>query len=82
MPSNGMLVGTGANGIGISYSLALVLAHSASSLVLACSQLENTNARHPMQVDLTYAQDLALAPYGAVRMNEFYVSQYIDHMPN
>ena len=32
-------------------------------------------------MDLTYAQDLALAPYGAVRLNEYYVSQYIDHMP-
>ena len=32
-------------------------------------------------VDLVYAQDLALAPYGAVRMNEYYVSQYVDHTP-
>jgi cellobiose phosphorylase len=32
-------------------------------------------------MDLTYAQDLALAPYGAVRLSEFYVSQYIDHSP-
>ncbi len=30
-------------------------------------------------LDLTYAQDLALAPYGAVRLNEYYVSQYLDH---
>ena len=28
---------------------------------------------------LTYAQDLALAPDGAVRLNEYYVSQYLDH---
>jgi cellobiose phosphorylase len=33
----------------------------------------------PQELDLTYAQDLALAPYGAVRMNEYYVSQYVDH---
>lgn len=32
-----------------------------------------------VELDLTYAQDLGLAPYGAVRMNEYYVSQYVDH---
>jgi 1,2-beta-oligoglucan phosphorylase len=41
-------------------------------------QLENHGATHDT-VDLTYAQDLALSPYGAVRLNEYYVSQYIDH---
>ncbi len=34
-----------------------------------------------MLVDLVYAQDLALAAYGAVRMNEYYVSQYVDYTP-
>ena len=34
-----------------------------------------------MTVDVVYAQDLALAPYGAIRMNEYYVSQYLDHAP-
>jgi 1,2-beta-oligoglucan phosphorylase len=32
-------------------------------------------------VDLIYVQDLALADYGAVRSNEYYVSQYVDHSP-
>ena len=32
----------------------------------------------PTEIDLIYAQDLALAPYGAVRTNEYYVSQYLD----
>jgi cellobiose phosphorylase len=32
-------------------------------------------------VDLLYAQDVALALYGAIRMNEYYVSQYVDHTP-
>jgi cellobiose phosphorylase len=41
-------------------------------------QVENHGAT-PHTVDLTYAQDLALAPYGAVRLNEYYVSQYLDH---
>jgi 1,2-beta-oligoglucan phosphorylase len=40
--------------------------------------LENHGAT-PHAVDLTYAQDLALASYGAVRLNEFYVGQYLDH---
>jgi cellobiose phosphorylase len=33
------------------------------------------------QFELLYAQDIALAPYGTVRMNEYYVSQYVDHTP-
>jgi CRISPR-associated protein Csx3 len=32
-------------------------------------------------VDLVLLQDVALAPYGAVRTNEYYVSQYLDHVP-
>src|SRR5262249_6971750 len=28
-----------------------------------------------------YAQDIALAPYDMVRLNEYYVSQYVDHTP-
>jgi cellobiose phosphorylase len=32
-------------------------------------------------VDLIHAQDLALADYGAVRNNEYYVSHYVDHTP-
>ena len=44
------------------------------------STLENTGTA-PVVVDLVYAQDLALAHYGAVRMNEYYVSQYVDYTP-
>ena len=32
-------------------------------------------------VDLVWLQDVALAPYGAVRTNEYYVSQYLDLTP-
>lgn len=32
-------------------------------------------------VDLVLLQDVALAPYGAIRVNEYYVSQYLDHVP-
>jgi cellobiose phosphorylase len=35
----------------------------------------------PTEIDLVYAQDLALAPYDAVRMCEYYVSQYLDLTP-
>ena len=43
-------------------------------------QLKNRSSE-PQELDLTYAQDMALAPYGAVRINEYYVSQYVDHTP-
>jgi cellobiose phosphorylase len=61
------------------YSIALLLAADAPVWFWQV-RLINRSAR-ALEVDLTYAQDLALAPYGAVRMNEFYVSQYVDHMP-
>ncbi|MHB8274111.1 MAG: GH36-type glycosyl hydrolase domain-containing protein [Dermatophilaceae bacterium] len=35
----------------------------------------------PTEIDLIYAQDLALAPYAAVRACEYYVSQYLDLTP-
>ncbi len=77
-PETGMPVGVGA-WLGINYSIALVLARNSPAWFWHV-RLENTNATSQL-VDLTYAQDLALAPYGAVRLNEYYVSQYIDHMP-
>jgi cellobiose phosphorylase len=63
----------------IRYSVALRLSQQAQAWFWHVS-LENCNAQS-QEVDLTYAQDLALAPYGAVRMNEYYVSQYLDHTP-
>ncbi len=32
-------------------------------------------------VDLIYTQDLSLALYGFLRINEYYVSHYVDHTP-
>lgn len=64
---------------GIRYDISLVLAADAPVWFWHV-QLTNVSAE-PQELDLTYAQDLALAPYGAVRMNEYYVSQYIDHTP-
>src|SRR5882672_1171347 len=72
------LVGVGSFD-GIDYSITLRLARNATAWFWHVS-LENT-ASSEQVLDLTYAQDLALAPYGAVRTNEFYVSQYIDHAP-
>jgi cellobiose phosphorylase len=43
-------------------------------------RLENRSSRE-RTVDLTYVQDLALARPGAVRLNEHYVSHYIDLSP-
>ena len=34
-----------------------------------------------VRVNLLLLQDLGLAPYGALRTNEYYVSQYLDHTP-
>jgi cellobiose phosphorylase len=42
--------------------------------------LENAGDRSAT-VDLVYAQDLALADYTALRLNEYYLSQYLDHTP-
>lgn len=76
--ADGRLVGEGA-WAEIRYTIALVLARDAPVWFWRL-QLTNTGGS-ARELDLTYAQDLALAPYGAVRMNEFYVSQYIDHAP-
>src|SRR5262245_6453176 len=42
--------------------------------------LENAGPRD-VAIDRLYAQDLALADYGGVRLNEYYISQYVDHTP-
>lgn len=63
----------------IDYSLTLALAADRCAWFWHV-QLINA-APTAREVDLTYAQDVALAPYGAVRMNEYFVSQYLDHTP-
>lgn len=64
---------------GIDYMLELALMPQ-SPVWFWLLRLQNDSSS-PHELDLTYAQDLALAPYGAVRMNEYYVSQYLDHTP-
>lgn len=64
---------------GIRFRVALVLAESAPAWFWHL-RLENTR-RTSEKLDLIYAQDLALARYGAVRINEYYTSHYVDHTP-
>ena len=43
-------------------------------------ELENAGST-PVTCDLFFTQDTGLAHYGAIRLNEYYVSQYVDHTP-
>ena len=76
--ADGSLAGCG-TWHGIEYAVVLALAAQAPVWFWHV-RLTNT-ASEAQELDLTYAQDVALAPYGAVRMNEYYVSQYVDHTP-
>ena len=64
---------------GLRYQVALRLAEEDPAWFWHV-RVENTGST-PVRVDLTMLQDLALAPYGAIRLNEYYVAQYIDHAP-
>jgi 1,2-beta-oligoglucan phosphorylase len=64
---------------GIRFTASLALAATAAAWFWRVA-LENTG-KAAATVDLLYAQDVALAHYGAVRLNEYYVSQYVDHTP-
>ena len=77
-PATGRLVGAG-SWQGINYTLALTLSQSKPAWFWHV-QLQSTSDK-TQQVDLTYVQDIALASYGGIRLNEFYVSQYLDHTP-
>ncbi len=64
---------------GIAFNVSLVLSRSAPAWFWHVA-LENLSGR-ALAVDLIHAQDLALAPYATVRLNEYYLSQYVDHTP-
>jgi cellobiose phosphorylase len=64
---------------GVGIALALVLADTAPAWFWHVA-LDNRGGG-PVTVDLVHAQDVALAHYGVIRMNEYYVSQYVDHTP-
>jgi len=64
---------------GLQITASLVLAASAAAWFWHIT-LENTG-HTTATVDLIYAQDVALAHYDLVRLNEYYISQYLDHTP-
>lgn len=64
---------------GIRFCLHLVLARAAPAWFWHV-RLENAGPDE-LACDLIYAQDLGLAHYGAIRLNEYYTSHYIDHRP-
>lgn len=63
----------------IAFSLRLVIAESATAWFWHV-ELENKGGS-TVTCDLIHTQDIALAHYGAIRLNEFYVGQYVDHTP-
>ncbi len=65
--------------LGVRFQVALRLA-AATPAWFWHVMLENQGPE-PIPVDLIHTQDLGLAAYGAIRMNEYYVSQYLDHAP-
>ncbi len=71
--------------MGLAYRVELVLANDTDTGADTCAwfwhvHLHNTGSTS-CRVDLVYLQDVALAPWAALRLNEAYVSQYLDHQP-
>ncbi len=62
---------------GLAFELSLVLAADAPVWFWHLG-LHHARGEVPLTVDLLLLQDLALAPHGALRLNEYYVSHYID----
>ena len=73
--TDGMVVSAQWNDLRI--RLTLTLAQSAPAWFWHVA-IEHAGSRE-VTVDLLYAQDVGLAHYGAVRLNEYYVSHYLDH---
>ncbi len=64
---------------GVAHRVELVLAAGAAAWFWHVD-LQNQGPL-PLRLDLVYLQDVALAPWAAIRLNEAYVSQYLDHQP-
>ena len=64
---------------GLQIRVRLVLADSAPAWFWHV-QVQNTNTDEQL-IDLVHVQDVGLSPYGATRVNEYYVSHYIDLAP-
>ncbi|QIF04319.1 hypothetical protein [Roseimicrobium sp. ORNL1] len=63
----------------LTFRVRLVLAESSPAWFWHV-EVEN-NGTEEVECDLVHVQDIALAHYGAIRLNEYYVSQYLDHTP-
>lgn len=64
---------------GLVFTVRLLLADAAPAWFW---HVEVRNAGgEPVTCDLIHTQDIALAHEGAVRLNEYFVSQYVDHTP-
>ncbi len=63
----------------LTFRLRLVLAESATAWFWHV-ELENTGTS-AITCDLIHTQDIGIAHYGALRLNEYYVCHYIDHAP-
>ncbi len=61
----------------LKYRVRFVLAKSAPAWFWHV-ELQNAGGTE-IACDLIHTQDIGLAHYGAIRLNEYYVSQYIDH---
>ena len=64
---------------GIEYTVSLSLADSASAWFWQVTLLNTTAGA--VDCDAILLQDIALSNYATVRLNEYYVSQYVDHTP-
>lgn len=64
---------------GVAFSLKCVLAETATAWFWHI-RLTNTGPE-PLTLDVIHTQDVGLADYGAIRLNEYYVSQYVDCTP-
>ncbi|MCP5534393.1 MAG: hypothetical protein H7A48_14580 [Akkermansiaceae bacterium] len=74
----GGFTAVGNNG-GVFYQVRLVLMDEAPAWRWEV-KLENRSSS-PVRAALTLVQDIGIADYGAIRLNEYFVSQYIDHTP-
>ena len=63
--------------LGLQYTLALTLARDTSAWFWHL-HVQNTTSLQ-VRLDAVYTQDIGLAPYGMARLNEYYISQYVDH---
>jgi 1,2-beta-oligoglucan phosphorylase len=64
---------------GLFYQVRLVLSESSPAWFWQV-RVENRSGA-ARRCDLIHTQDIGIAHHGAIRLNEYYVSQYVDHTP-